>query len=363
MWGAHESGTMLIAQVVFDGFTDIDVFLAWDLLNRVRHPGWQVKLLGTATHHTSRSGLTIPMHGDVSEATAADAVLFGSGPSTRELRLDPSYLARFELDPERQLIGSMCSGALLLHALGLLNGKRATTHPIVRELLRAEGIEVVDEAFVREGNVATAAACLAGVDLAAWVVEYLLGAAARDAMLEEVRPVGRQNAFPSDGSRAAVAVENEPPLRAETSYEGSCLCGAVHYEVAGELGEFGYCHCKSCRKASGTAHAANAPVDRRNFRIVRGAHGVRQFESSPGKFRAFCSRCGSPLYAYLASTPDVLRVRLGTLDTPFTKHARAHTFVADKAPWEEIDGRLPQFPEWAPKSVLHQRGSHQDDTG
>jgi putative intracellular protease/amidase len=351
---------MLITQIVFDGFTDIDVFLAWDLLNRVNHPGWRVKLLGTQPFHTSRSGLTIPMHGTIDEAAAADAVLFASGPTTRELRLDKSYLARFKLDPSRQLIGSMCSGALLLHSLGLLRGRRATTHPVVREMLLAEGVDVVDEAFVCEGKVATAAACLAGVDLAAWVVVSLLGSDAREAMLESVRPVGREHAFSSDGPRGSVAIKNQARLGVP-SYEGSCLCGAVRYAIAGELGEFGYCHCKSCRKASGTAHAANAPVDRENFRMLQGADGVRQFESSPGKFRAFCSRCGSPLYAYLAASPGVLRVRLGTLDTPFTKQARAHTFVSDKAPWEEIGAPLPQFPEWAPKSVLHQRGSHQDD--
>ena len=182
---------MLIAQIVFDRFTDIDVFLAWDLLHRVRRPDWTVKLLGTEAHHTSRSGLTIPMHGRVEEAGLADAVLFASGPATRELRFDRDYLARFTLDPKRQLIGSMCSGALLLAALGLLEGKRATTYPTAVQLLRDAGVEVVDEPFVREGNIATAAACLAGVDLAGWVIETFLGKGARDAALAEVRPAGR----------------------------------------------------------------------------------------------------------------------------------------------------------------------------
>jgi transcriptional regulator GlxA family with amidase domain len=91
----------------------------------------------------------------------------------------------------------MCSGALLLAALGLLEGKRATTHPVVRDLLRATGTTVVDEPFVREGNVATAAACLAGVDLAAWVIESLLGAAARDEVLLQVMPVGSAKIRPA----------------------------------------------------------------------------------------------------------------------------------------------------------------------
>ncbi len=180
---------MMIAQIVFDRFTDLDVFLTWDLLNRVRRPDWTVKLLGTDDRHTSLAGLTVPVQGRVEEARGADAVLFASGPETRALRLDRAYLARLRLDPTRQLIGAMCSGALLLQALNLLQGKRATTHPRARELLVTTGVTVVDEPFVREGNIATAAACLAGVDLAGWVIASLLGEEARDAALAEVVPV------------------------------------------------------------------------------------------------------------------------------------------------------------------------------
>jgi len=164
-----------------------------------------------------------------------------------------------------------------------------------------------------------------------------------------------------------VAVEHEPwaarfPAAAPSdgaTHRGSCLCGAVAYEVSGELGDFGYCHCTSCRKASGSAHAANAPVDRTAFRLVRGGARVREYESSPGKLRAFCERCGSPLYAYLAAAPETIRLRIGSLDTPFAKRAQAHTWVSDKADWDVIEGPVSQFPEWAPKSVLNQRGTRQ----
>ena len=140
---------------------------------------------------------------------------------------------------------------------------------------------------------------------------------------------------------------------------GSCLCGAIRYELHAELGDFGYCHCQSCRKASGSAHAANAPIDRQHFRLISGAGVLREFESTPGKLRAFCGRCGSPIYAYLTATPAVLRIRLGSLDTPFGKTPRAHTWVSDKASWEPIADGVPQFPEWAPKELLEQRGSRQ----
>jgi putative intracellular protease/amidase len=332
---------VLVAQIVFDRFTDIDVFLAWDLLHRVRRPDWTVKLLGTASHHTSLAGLPIPMHGPIEEAAAADAVLFASGPATRELRADHDFLARLRLDPARQLIGAMCSGSLLLAALGLLEGKRATTYPTAAQLLRDAGVDVVDEPFVREGNIATAAACLAGVDLAAWVIEGLLGADAREAALAEVRPVGGAPPATAAGETAEPAV-----------HRGSCLCGAIEYEVSGPLGDFGYCHCTMCRKASGTAHGTNAPVHRSDFRFVRGREVLREYESSPGKRRAFCSSCGSPIYASQVSAPDVLRLRLGSLDTPTRKQARAHAFVADRAPWHRITDALPQFAQWVARATL-----------
>ena len=142
-------------------------------------------------------------------------------------------------------------------------------------------------------------------------------------------------------------------------HRGSCLCGDVKYEIDGELGDFGYCHCKSCQKASGSAHAANCPVLRSDFRLLSGADSLREFESSPGKFRAFCSRCGSPMYAYLAANPQTLRIRLGSLDTPFEKTPRAHTFVSERALWAPIGDAAPQFPAWAPKEVLQQKGSRQ----
>jgi len=168
----------------------------------------------------------------------------------------------------------------------------------------------------------------------------------------------------ADAVGYAVLREEHESVRVPTAsqvelHAGSCLCRSVRYEVRGEFGDFGYCHCRSCQKASGSAHAANVPVARADFSILSGSETLREFESSPGKYRVFCSTCGSPIYAYLATTPDVLRVRLGTLDTPFTKLPKAHTFVSERAPWAPIVDGVPQFPEWAPRDVLNQAGSKQ----
>ncbi len=81
-------------------------------------------------------------------------------------------------------------------------------------------------------------------------------------------------------------------MSVKTMYEGSCLCGSIRYSIDGELSDFGYCHCISCRKASGSAHAANAGVDRSRLHIVDADGSLKEYESTPGKFRAFCATCG-----------------------------------------------------------------------
>lgn len=138
--------------------------------------------------------------------------------------------------------------------------------------------------------------------------------------------------------------ENKPTALEYVMYEGSCLCQKIRYRLTQEPGDFGYCHCVSCRKASGSSHAANAPVKRENFHLLEGEAVLREFESSPGMIRAFCSNCGSPIYAFRAERPELLGIRLGTLDTPFAKLAKEHRYVAEKAAWEKIADQLPQYP-------------------
>lgn len=132
-------------------------------------------------------------------------------------------------------------------------------------------------------------------------------------------------------------------------HKGSCLCGGVRFEILGELGPIVFCHCAQCRKAQGSAFAANAPVKAEDFRVLSGAALLTEFESSPGKKRVFCRVCGSPLLSKRDSLPDVVRVRIGTLDSKVSSKPSCHIFVASKAEWFEIDDDLPQYAEIEPK--------------
>ena len=126
-------------------------------------------------------------------------------------------------------------------------------------------------------------------------------------------------------------------------HKGSCLCGTVKYEVRGEfVGPVIYCHCSLCRKATATAFATNAPVAASDFVVTEGESALKAFASSPGVQRLFCSNCGSPIISRRDAMPDVVRLRLGTLDTPLPAPPTAHYFVGSKAEWYEIHDELPQ---------------------
>jgi hypothetical protein len=133
--------------------------------------------------------------------------------------------------------------------------------------------------------------------------------------------------------------------------EGGCLCGAVRFRINGKLGPAGYCHCKMCQRASGSAFASNAPARTRYFELVSGPDLVSEYESSPGKFRAFCRRCGSPLYSRRNDEPELRRIRLGSLDGDPERRPLAHVWVGDKAPWHAITDTLPQYPAGLPADL------------
>ncbi|MGD9630225.1 MAG: DJ-1/PfpI family protein [Pyrinomonadaceae bacterium] len=191
-----------IAIVIFDNFTDIDLWLMWDLLNRVRLEGWNVRILGEKPEHTSVTGIRTTTHGRLEDADWADAVLFVSGPGTRDRITDDAWLSKFELDPERQMIGSICSGSLILAKLGLLEGKTATTYPTSKLVLESLGVEVIEKPFVSHGNVATAGGCLAQQYLIGWVVEKLADKEWSELIVKAIQPVG-EGLFFEDAERLA----------------------------------------------------------------------------------------------------------------------------------------------------------------
>ncbi|AZE93977.1 ADP-ribosylglycohydrolase family protein [Pseudomonas orientalis] len=125
---------------------------------------------------------------------------------------------------------------------------------------------------------------------------------------------------------------------------GSCLCKGVRYQVDRLDMPISHCHCNSCRKAHAAAFVATAGVMRDHFRWTQGEELLSSFESSPGKQRHFCSRCGSHLIAERAHQPHVI-VRVATLDDDPGAGPTAHIWTSHDVPWLVDDG-VKRWSEW-----------------
>jgi hypothetical protein len=125
---------------------------------------------------------------------------------------------------------------------------------------------------------------------------------------------------------------------------GGCACGAVRYEVTGEISPIIHCHCRTGRKTHASAFSSLAAVPRDLFRWTAGEELLSAFESSPGKFRRFCSRRGSHLFAEREGQ-GVVMLRLGCLETPITPRHVGHIWRSDGASWFDPSVSLREFPE------------------
>ncbi len=183
---------MQIAVLTFDGFNELDSFVAAAILNRMKARGWAAYITSPTERVTSMNGVVVQRQKPLEFAGEADAVLIGSGTKTCEIVADGSLLSRIVLDPSRQLVGAQCSGTLLLAKLGLVGDLPACTDLTTKPWAIEAGVNVIDAPFVAHGNVATAGGCLASQYLATWMIAR--GASMRDAeeVLHYVAPVGEK---------------------------------------------------------------------------------------------------------------------------------------------------------------------------
>ncbi|WP_304180043.1 DJ-1/PfpI family protein [Phenylobacterium aquaticum] len=186
---------MQIAVLTFDGFNELDSFVAASILNRLKAKGWAAHITSPTPEVTSLNGVTVHRQRPLEFAAEADAVLIGSGVRTRQIAADPAMLARIRLDPARQLIGAQCSGTLLLAKLGLIGALPACTDLTTKPWVIEAGVEVLDAPFVAHGNVATAGGCLASQYLATWMIARLASLADAEQAMHYVAPVGEKEAY------------------------------------------------------------------------------------------------------------------------------------------------------------------------
>lgn len=186
---------MHIAILTFDGFNELDSLVALGILTKIKEPGWRVSLSCPTPTVTSMNGVTVHAQSTLEEACEADAVIVGSGIQTREIVANPVLLSKLKLDPSRQLIGAQCSGTLVLAKLGLLGRIPACTDLTTKPWVQEAGIEVLNQAFYAEGNIATAGGCFASQYLAAWIIARTMGEEAVKSALHYVAPVGEKDEY------------------------------------------------------------------------------------------------------------------------------------------------------------------------
>ena len=122
-------------------------------------------------------------------------------------------------------------------------------------------------------------------------------------------------------------------------HKGSCLCGAVTFEVAGELAPPTACHCTKCRKHTGHFEAGTDVP--RSALTVMGEDKVGWYFSSEKVRRGFCTVCGSSLF-FDPVHHHRIGIYMGAFDTPTHVTLAMHIFVADKGDYYEIADGLPQ---------------------
>lgn len=126
-------------------------------------------------------------------------------------------------------------------------------------------------------------------------------------------------------------------------HTGSCLCGAVTFEIEGDFDRFFLCHCSRCRKDTGSAHAANLFSSTANLQWLSGEEKVKTFQLPGSRHsKSFCMECGSALPKSLMGG-KLLVVPAGCLNTDVDMNPVAHIFMDSKANWDDHLEEVPQF--------------------
>lgn len=181
---------MDIAILTFEGFNELDSFIASSILNKVKD--WNVKITSPSEEVTSMNDVTIKAQEQLEYANSADVVIIGSGIYTRDIAQDRKILNQLNLDPAKQLIGSQCSGALIMAKLGLLTNLPACTDLITKPWVIEAGVDVLEQAFVAKNNIATAGGCMSSEYLATWVMVKKANTETAESILGYVAPVGEK---------------------------------------------------------------------------------------------------------------------------------------------------------------------------
>ena len=132
---------------------------------------------------------------------------------------------------------------------------------------------------------------------------------------------------------------------------GSCLCGSVSYELRGDAVAFNHCHCRRCRKATGTGHASNILLKPESVTWISGEALLTRYEVPEAKRFAtvFCRNCGSPM-PRVSPDGSLAVVPAGSLDIDPGIRPQRRIFNESRTAWSCADTELPVFDRYPPKA-------------
>jgi transcriptional regulator GlxA family with amidase domain len=208
---------MKIEIPIYEGFDDLDALAPFELLAKVEQAGGPLQValvqLGAAATVTSSHGAVLvgprPLSRDAADVdlviVPGGRWLENSAPAGARAEVQRGELPRAlaALHAGGVLMASVCTGAMLLAAAGLLDGRPATTHPAAHENLRAAGARVLDARVVDDGDVVTAGGVTSGLDLALWLVERHVGARAAAKLERRVNYERRGTVWRSESAESS----------------------------------------------------------------------------------------------------------------------------------------------------------------
>ncbi|MFV0368281.1 MAG: GFA family protein [Hyphomicrobiaceae bacterium] len=135
--------------------------------------------------------------------------------------------------------------------------------------------------------------------------------------------------------------------------KGGCLCGAIRYNINGSVMAAAACHCRDCQYVTGGAPAYVFVVAKSAVAITKGIpeHYDNMAESGNRRRRYFCGKCGTPLYAEDSAFPDIVSVKVGSLDDPSIYKPAAQFWTSSAPAWHHFDNTIPKY----------EKGSNQAD--
>ena len=133
-------------------------------------------------------------------------------------------------------------------------------------------------------------------------------------------------------------------------YTGHCLCGKIQFQAQGDPLWVSYCHCDSCRHATGSAVAVYVGFS--EDRVIFDGNTPKKFTSSPAVIRGFCPDCGSPIFYQSERWPGEIHLFIGIIDQAAQLPPQIHVYTKEQMPWLHIEDPLPRH-----KTVPSEGGS------